>query len=80
MNIYAGAGKELLVLVAIIAVAGTIALVSFLLYRYLHPKMKQTEVVDEKEAVKEELERILEPVEDDKIADEIANYVDDEDQ
>lgn len=79
MNIFAGAGKELLVLVAIVAVAGTIALVSFLLYRYLHPKMKQTEEVDEKKAVEEELERILQPVEDEEIADEIANYVDDED-
>ena len=64
----------------VIAVAGGIALVAYLIYRFTHPKIKQEEQVDERKAAEEELERILQPIEDEEIAKEVANYVDEEDE
>lgn len=58
----------------IIGVFGVIALTAFLIYRHFNPKMKDENVVDEKQALSEELNRVLEPIEDDKLADQVANY------
>lgn len=58
----------------IVGVFGVIALVAFMIYRHFNPKMKDENEFDEKKALGEELNRILEPIEDDKIADEVANY------
>lgn len=79
MNIYASSITPLIILVIIIGVAASIALVAFLIYRYMHPKIKQEEF-DENKAAQEELERILQPIEDETIAEEVANYVDDKDE
>ena len=64
--------------VAVIVGAGVIALVSFLIYRFLNPKFKQDKQLDEKEALEEELNRVLEPIDDDEVAKEIAEYVEDD--
>ena len=64
--------------VAVIVGAGVIALVAFLIYRFLNPKIKQDKQLDEKEALEEELNRVLEPIDDDEVAKEIAEYVEDD--
>ena len=64
--------------VAVIVGAGVIALVAFLIYRFLNPKFKQDKQLDEKEALEEELNRVLEPIDDDEGAKEIAEYVEDD--
>ncbi|MBR2505521.1 MAG: hypothetical protein IKB70_01070 [Bacilli bacterium] len=80
MNLLAKSVEPIIVLVIVIAVAGGIALVAYLIYRFTHPKIKQEEQVDERKAAEEELERILQPIEDEEIAKEVANYVDEEDE
>ena len=64
----------ILILVIVIAAFGLIAIIAYVIHRLLHPKLKDENKVDEKEAVKENLNRILEDVEDEKTAEEIANY------
>lgn len=64
------------ILIIIIVAAALIALIAFIIYRVTHPKLKNKEKKDEKECAKEELDRILQPVEDDKIAQEINDYKD----
>ena len=68
-----------LILVIIVAAFAVIALIAFLIYKMLHPKLKDENKIDEKEAVKENLDRILEDVEDKETAEQIANYHDDDD-
>lgn len=80
MNLLAKSVEPIIVLIIVIAVAGGIALVAYLIYRFTHPKIKQEEQVDERKAAEEELERILQPIEDEEIAKEVANYVDEEDE
>ena len=69
----------ILVLVIVVAAFGLIALVAFIIYRMLHPKLKDENKIDDKQAAKESLDRILEDVEDEKTAEEIANYHEDDD-
>ena len=68
-----------LILVIIVAAFAVIALIAFLIYKMLHPKLKDENKIDEKEAVKENLDRILEDVEDKETAEQIANYHDEDD-
>ena len=68
----------LVVLAIIIGTFAAIALVAFIIYKMLHPKFKDEDKVDEKEAVRENLNRVLEDVEDPETAEKIANYHEDE--
>ena len=43
MNLLAKSVEPIIVLVIVIAVAGGIALVAYLIYRFTHPKIKQEE-------------------------------------
>lgn len=63
----------------ILGVAAVIALISFILHRLLHPKLKQ-EKKDDKKIAQEELDRILVPIEDEKTAKEVEDYKDKEDE
>lgn len=64
---------SVIIFVAIIVAAGVIALVAFLLYRAMHPKLKDEEKT-EKDYAQEELDRILQPVEDEETAKQIEEY------
>ena len=55
-----------------------IALVSFILFRILRPKLKQDDKPSEEELVKEEMNRILKPIEDDETAKAVSEYKDEE--
>ena len=68
-----------LILVIIVAAFAVIALIAFLIYKMLHPKLKDENKIDEKEAIEENLDRILEDVEDKETAEQIANYHDEDD-
>ena len=69
----------IITLVAIIVAAAVIAVVAFVIHRFLHPKLKSDDQKpDEEEMVKEELDRILQPVDDEKTAEEISKYKEDE--
>ena len=70
----------ILVLVIVVAAFGLIALVAFIIYRMLHPKLKDENKIDDKQAAKESLDRILEDVEDEETANQIANYHEDDNE
>ncbi|HPY79484.1 MAG: hypothetical protein GXY57_04810 [Erysipelotrichaceae bacterium] len=69
---------NLIIFLIILGAAGLIALVAFIIHRLMHPKLKEDKK-DEQEIVKEELDRVLVPIEDEKTAEEISNYKDKED-
>ena len=67
----------IITLIVIIAVAALIAIVAFVIHRFLHPKLKSdNEKPSDEQIVKEELDRVLQPVEDEDTANEINNYKD----
>ena len=70
----------ILILVIIVAAFALIALIAFFIHRMLHPKFKDEDKIDEKEAAKENLDRILEDVEDKDTAEQIANYHDEDNE
>jgi len=59
--------------VIIIIVFAAIALISFIIYKIIHPKKKDHKPSEE-EIAKEELNRILVQVDDEKTAEEIKSY------
>ena len=72
--------SPLYILLIIIVIAGVIGLVSYLIYCFLSLRLKDKndDKPTEDEVVDQELKRILMPVEDEKIAKEIENYDEDE--
>ncbi len=69
----------IITLVAIIAAAGLIAVVAFLIHRFLHPKLKsENEKPSDEQILEEELDRVLQPVEDEETAKEISEYKDED--
>ena len=56
-----------------------IAIVAYIIHRILRPRLKDEEKKKtEEENAQEELDRILQPVEDEKVAKEIQDYKEDE--
>ena len=69
----------LITLIAILATAGIIAVVAFVIHRVMHPKLKSDdEKPSEDQIMKEELDRVLQPVEDEETAKEISEYKEEE--
>lgn len=62
---------------------GLIAIIAFILYRLLRPKLKGDKKEEEKteeDYAKEELDRILQPVEDEKVSQEIQDFKQNDDE
>ena len=68
-------GQPLIILLIVIGAFALIAIVAFVIYRLLRPKLKDEgkEQKTEKDYAQEELDRILQPVEDEGVAKEISN-------
>ncbi|MCR4880146.1 MAG: hypothetical protein K5906_04245 [Bacilli bacterium] len=66
--------QGLIILLAILGVTGIIALVSFIIYRYTHPRLKENDKPTEEQILNEEMDRILKPIDDDETRKEIENY------
>ena len=71
--------NPLLLLLIILGIAAIVAVVAFAIYRYLHPKLNEQKPTED-QFVQEELDRILQPIEDDETAKQVNEYVDKEDQ
>lgn len=68
-----------LVLLIIIGAFALIAIVAYIIHRILHPKLKnEVEKPTDDQAVQENLDRLLEPIEDEETADKIAKYKDED--
>lgn len=68
---------ELVVLIAVIGVTAAIAVVAFIIYRILRPKLKEDKPSDE-EILQDEMKRVLQDVEDEEVAKQISDYKEDE--
>lgn len=68
----------LITLIAIIVSAAIIGIVAFVLHRFLHPKLIEDDKPSDEEIVEEELNRVLQPVEDEETANQINNYKEDD--
>ena len=55
-----------------------IALLAFLLYLYIKPKLKVDDKPTEEQLVEEEMNRILKPIEDDETAKAVSEYKDED--
>ena len=69
--------QTLMIFLIVLGAAAAIALISFALYRFLRPKLKDDKPSDE-EIVQEEMNRILKPIDDDETAKAVNEYKDDE--
>ena len=58
----------------VIGVVIVVGVISFVIYRTLHPKLKDEGKPSEEEIAKEEMDRLLQPVEDEEAAREIENF------
>ena len=72
--------NPVIILLIVIGAFALIAIVAFVIYRLLRPKLKDEnkEQKTEQDYAQEELDRILQPVEDEKSAKEIQDYKEDE--
>lgn len=69
----------LLTFLIVLGVAAVIAVVAFLIFLSLRPKLKTDDKPSDEDIVKEEMDRILVPVEDEETARAIAAHKDEED-
>ena len=82
MRIFANVAPVFVFLIVLGAFA-IIAIIAFVIYRLLRPKLKdQDNKKTEDDYIQEELDRVLQPVEDEKVSKEIQEYKqnDDEDE
>ena len=66
--------EGLFILLAVLGVTGAIALVTYIIYRYTHPRLKENEKPTEEEILHEEMDRVLQPIDDDSIRKEVEEY------
>ena len=79
--IYANyAGQAFMILGIIVGVFAVIALTAFIIYRLTHPKLKADDKPEENQIVEEELNRILKPIDDEDIAQQVKQYEDKKDE
>ena len=69
---------ELLAFLIVLGSVIVIALVAFLIYLYLKPKLKVDDKPSEEQILHEEMDRVLKPIEDDETAKAVEQYKDEE--
>jgi type II secretory pathway component PulJ len=69
--------QSIIILIAVIVAAGLIALVAFIIYRVLRPRLKEEKPSDE-QILQDEMNRVLQDVEDPETAKQISDYKEDE--
>ena len=69
--------QSVLILIVVISVTAIIALLAFIIYRFLRPKLKE-EKPSEEEILQDEMSRVLEDVKDEEAAKQISEYKEDE--
>ena len=67
----------LIVLFIVLGAAAVIALVAFIIYRTIRPKLKEDKPSEE-EILQDEMKRVLQDVEDEEVAKQISDYKEDE--
>ena len=69
--------QTLIILIVVVGVTAAIALIAFIIYRFLRPKLKEDKPSDE-EILQDEMSRVLQDVDDPETAKQISDYKEDE--
>ena len=71
--------QGLLTFIIIISIAAVIAIIAFVIYRILMPKLKEEKPSDE-DILNEEMTRVLQPIDDPDTAKQVSEYKNEEDE
>ena len=69
--------QSVLILIVVISVTAIIALLAFIIYRVLRPRLKEEKPTEE-EILKDEMSRVLQDVDDEEAARQISSYKEDD--
>ena len=69
--------NPVIVFLIVLGVTAVVALVAFIIYRTIRPRLKEEKPTEE-EILQDEMKRVLQDVEDEEVAKEISNYKEDE--
>ena len=69
--------NPVIIFLIVLGVAAIIALLAFIIYRTIRPRLKE-EKPSEEEILQDEMKRVLQDVEDEEVAQQISDYKDDE--
>ena len=69
--------QSVLILIVVISVTAVIALLAFIIYRVLRPRLKEEKPTEE-EILKDEMSRVLQDVDDEEAARQISSYKEDD--
>ena len=69
--------NPIIVFLIVFGAIGLIALLSFIIYRTIRPRLKE-EKPSEEQILQDEMKRVLQDVEDEQVAKQISDYKDDE--
>ena len=69
--------QPVVVFLLVILATAVVALLAYILYRLLRPRLKE-EKPSEEEILEDEMKRVLQDVEDAEVAEQISNYKEDE--
>ena len=69
--------STVIILLVVILVTAIVALLAYILYRVLRPRLKE-EKPSEEEILHDEMKRVLQDVEDENVAKQISDYKEDE--
>ena len=69
--------NPVIVFLIVLGVTAVVALVAFIIYRSLRPKLKEDKPSEE-EILQDEMNRVLQDVEDEETANQISEYKEDE--
>ena len=70
--------EGIIIFLIILGVVVAIALVAFLIYLYLRPRLKKDDKPTEEQIVREEMDRLLKPIEDEETARAVEQYKDED--
>ena len=69
--------NPVIIFLIVLGVAAIIALLAFIIYRTIRPRLKE-EKPSEEEILQDEMKRVLQDVEDEEVAKQISDYKEDE--
>ena len=69
--------NPVVVFLIVLGVTAVVALVAFIIYRTIRPRLKE-EKPSEEEILEDEMKRVLQDVEDEEVAKQISDYSDDD--
>lgn len=72
--------QPIIIFLIILGVVAVIGIISFLIYKFIRFRLKENEKPTEEEILKEEMDRLLTPVEDEELNKKIQEYKDEEDK